>query len=109
MALLSTVLVDLFGRYLRNRAWPDFFLHLTGALTATLVAVGLTVLEIEVRPSLIVAGGIVVLLSGTAIVATVQDALTGYMVTAAGRALAVVLLTGGSSAGRGRGLGVGRR
>ena len=104
MALLSTVLVDLFGRYLRNRAWPDFFLHLTGALTATLVAVGLTVLEIEVRPSLIVAGGIVVLLSGTAIVATVQDALTGYMVTAAGRALEVVLLTGGIIAGVALGL-----
>ena len=52
-----------------------------------------------VRPSLLIATGIVVLLSGLSLVGTVQDAITGYNVTAAGRTMEVALLTAGLIAG----------
>jgi uncharacterized membrane protein YjjB (DUF3815 family) len=53
----------------------------------------------NVRPSLLIATGIVVLLSGLSLVGTVQDAITGYNVTAAGRTMEVALLTAGLIAG----------
>jgi uncharacterized membrane protein YjjP (DUF1212 family) len=99
VAFGSTALVDQLGRLLSRRGWPDFFLNLVGAFVATMVAVVLSALDTPVRPSLVVAGGIIVLLSGVALVATVQDAITGFLVTAAGRAVEVLLLTAGIVAG----------
>ncbi len=99
VAFASTALVDQLGRLLSRRGWPDFFLQVVGALVATMVAVVLNLLDLPVRPSLVVAGGIIVLLSGLGLVATVQDAITGFLVTAAGRAVEVLLLTAGIVAG----------
>jgi uncharacterized membrane protein YjjB (DUF3815 family) len=47
------------------------------------------------RPSLVVAAGITVLLSGLSVVGTVQDAISGYYVTAAGRVAEIALLSAG--------------
>lgn len=106
VAFGSTILVDQLGRLLRRQGWPDFFLHVVGAFVATLVAVGLTALDADVRPSLVVAGGIIVLLSGLGIVATVQDAITGFFVTASARFGEVILLTAGIITGVALGLQV---
>ena len=95
IAFCTTALVDQLGRLLRRRGWPDFYLHVVGALTATLVAVVLNALDAPLRSSLVVAGGIIVLLAGVALVSTVQDAITGFLVTAAGRVTEVMLLTAG--------------
>ena len=46
-----------------------------------------------------VAAAITVLLSGLSVVSTVQDAITGYNVTAAGRTIEVSLMTAGLIAG----------
>ncbi|MFC7612635.1 threonine/serine exporter family protein [Actinokineospora soli] len=48
---------------------------------------------------MLVAAAITVLLSGLSVVATVQDAISGYNVTAAGRAMEVSLMTAGLIAG----------
>jgi hypothetical protein len=58
-----------------------------------LFAVG--VLPPGTQPSLVIAAGITVLLSGLSVVGTVQDAISSYYVTAAGRAAEIALLSAG--------------
>ncbi len=52
-----------------------------------------------IRPSQIIAAGVVVLLSGLSLVGSVQDAITGAPITAAARFFEVVMMTGGIIAG----------
>ncbi|GLZ32853.1 hypothetical protein Lesp02_50410 [Lentzea sp. NBRC 105346] len=96
-----TALIDRVGRLLNRRALPFFFQQLIGGALATgaALAVHATHLLPAIRPSLLVAVGIVVLLSGLALVSTVQDAISGYNVTAAGRTVETVLLSAGLIAG----------
>lgn len=55
----------------------------------------------DVRPSLVIATGIIILLAGMTFTGAVEDALTGYYLTATARLLEVGVLTGGIIAGRG--------
>ena len=108
-AFASTVVVDRVNAWLGARRVPDFFLNTVGAAIATAVAVGLVAADVGLRPSLVVAGGIVLLLPGVTLVGAVQDAITGYLVTAAARAFEVVLLTAGIVTGVALSLTVGER
>ena len=87
-----------------RRRIPSFYQRVAGALLATVVAQGLYVLDVPVSPSVIVAAGIVLLLSGITLVGAVQDAITGYYVTASARMFEALLLTGGIIAGVSLGL-----
>ncbi|MEU5694704.1 threonine/serine exporter family protein [Actinosynnema sp. NPDC020468] len=100
-AALVTAVVDRVGRLLNRRRLPFFFQQVVGGALATTVAVAIYATDLlpSVRPSLLVAVGIVVLLSGLSLVGTVQDAITGYSVTAAGRTVEAALLTAGLIAG----------
>jgi uncharacterized membrane protein YjjP (DUF1212 family) len=100
-AAIVTALIDRVGRLLNRRALPFFFQQLVGGALATSVALAMYATDLlpNVRPSLLIATGIVVLLSGLSLVGTVQDAITGYNVTAAGRTVEVALLTAGLIAG----------
>jgi uncharacterized membrane protein YjjP (DUF1212 family) len=51
--------------------------------------------DVPVRPSLVVAAGIVVLLAGLSLVGSAQDAISGFPITAAARAFEVLTLTAG--------------
>lgn len=101
LAALTTALVDRFGRVLNRAKTPFFFQQVAGAGVATGVAVlAWTFLDqhweiVSLGPSILVGTGIVVLLSGMALVGSVQDALTGYMVTATARLGDVLFLTAG--------------
>jgi uncharacterized membrane protein YjjP (DUF1212 family) len=104
VALFAAVIsaaVDRVGRLLNRRALPFFFQQVVGGALATAAAlalVGTGVLAHE-RPTVAVAAAITVLLSGLSVVSTVQDAITGYNVTAAGRTIEVSLMTAGLIAG----------
>ena len=101
-AAVITALIDRIGRLLNKRALPFFFQQLVGGALATgaaLAIVASEVLPTTVRPTLMVAAAITVLLSGLSVVSTVQDAITGYNVTAAGRTVEVSLMTVGLIAG----------
>ncbi|MFE2753793.1 threonine/serine exporter ThrE family protein [Actinosynnema sp. NPDC059335] len=100
-AAAVTALIDRVGRLLNRRELPFFFQQVVGGALATTVAMVMyaTGAAPSLRPSLLVATGIVVLLSGLSLVGTVQDAITGYNVTAAGRTVEVALLTAGLIAG----------
>lgn len=99
---LITAVIDRVGRLLNRRALPFFFQQVVGGALATGGALGLVasgVLPDYVRPTMVVAASITVLLSGLSVVSTVQDAITGYNVTAAGRTIEVSMMTAGLIAG----------
>jgi hypothetical protein len=75
---------------------------MVGGLTATVCTLGLFALgklPPGTEPSLVIAAGITVLLSGLSLMGTVQDAISGHVVTAAGRAVEIALLSAGLLAG----------
>ncbi|MGO3701866.1 MAG: threonine/serine ThrE exporter family protein [Candidatus Saccharimonadales bacterium] len=82
---------------------PAFFVQAAAALFATLTAgtvswamsAGYLDILSYINPTLIIIGGIVLLVSGMAIVAALQDAIDEYYLTASARLLKVTMLTGG--------------
>lgn len=79
---------------------PSFFSQIAGAFVTTVVAVVVSALaaaDVEpfagVQPAIIVASGIVLMLSGLTVVGAAQDAIDGFALTAAGRILDLTLQT----------------
>lgn len=105
-----TGLIDRTGRLLSRWGLPAFFQQVIGGMLATgstlaLFAAG--AFPPGTRPSLVVAASITVLLSGLSVVGTVQDAISGYYVTSAGRTAEIVLLSAGLLTGVVLGLKIG--
>jgi uncharacterized membrane protein YjjP (DUF1212 family) len=101
-AFVVSAVIDRLGRLLGRWGVAAFFLQLVGALVATVSTIGLLAvgaLPVGTQPSLVIAAGIIVLLSGLSVVGTVQDAISGYYVTAAARAMEIALLSAGLLAG----------
>jgi len=101
-AFAVTALIDRLGRLLGRFGVAPFFLQLIGGMVATvstLALFGVGALPAGTQSSLVIAAGITVLLSGLSVVGSVQDAISGYYVTAAGRAAEVGLLSAGLLAG----------
>ncbi|MER7079239.1 Uncharacterized membrane protein YjjP, DUF1212 family [Saccharopolyspora kobensis] len=98
-AALATALIDRIGRLLNKRALPFFFQQAVGGAVATSVAVTFYALGWLDNPQLAVAASIIVLLSGMTVVGSMQDAITGYNVTAAGRMAELALMSAGLIAG----------
>jgi uncharacterized membrane protein YjjP (DUF1212 family) len=79
---------------------PSFFSQIAGAFVITIVAVAVSALAgagiepfVGVRPSIIVAAGIILMLSGLTVVGAAQDAIDGFALTAGGRILDLTLQT----------------
>lgn len=97
-----TALIDRVGRLLNRRALPFFFQQVVGGLLATALALAVVasgLLPASITPTTMVAAALTVLLSGLSFVSTVQDAISGYNVTAAGRFVEVSMMTAGLIAG----------
>ena len=94
-------------RWLSHERIPTFFAQILSATLITLTAAGITWLDAAnvfswldgVNPTLIVIGGIIMLVAGLAIVGAVQDAIDEFYVTANARLLKVVMMTIGIVAG----------
>ncbi|MCI2422775.1 threonine/serine exporter family protein [Saccharopolyspora sp. K220] len=99
IAAAATALVDRIGRLLNRRALPFFFQQIVGGAIATSVALGCYSLGWLQNADLAVAASIIVLLSGMTVVGSMQDAVTGYNVTAAGRTAELGLMSAGLIAG----------
>lgn len=108
IAAFSTAVIDLLMHRVAKLGVSAFFGQMLGAMVATTVAVVLLAARDqfpgtswlwEIRPSLVVISGIVVLLAGSGVVAAAQDTLDGFYVTASARTYEVVLLTSGIVAG----------
>ncbi len=94
LAAVTTAVIDRLGRVMNRYGTPFFFQHVVGAMVATLVAVAAYLYGGQ-EPTTLVATGIVVLLSGMTLVGSVQDAVTGYMLTAVARLGEALFLTAG--------------
>lgn len=100
VAFLAACSAALVIRGLSKLHVPYFFLQATGALVVTAFAVatnwvgllGVPLFE-SARPSIVVATGIVLMLSGMQVVGAAQDAIDGFALTAVGRILDLALLT----------------
>jgi uncharacterized membrane protein YjjP (DUF1212 family) len=97
-AFAATALIDRLGRVLNRWGVAAFFQQVVGGLLVTLLTIALFAAGAfppGTRPALVVAAGITVLLSGLSVVGTVQDAISSYYVTSAGRVAEIALLSAG--------------
>jgi len=99
VGFVSTMAVYLVNRRLARSGIPDFFLSMVGGAVATGFATALVAVHLPASSSLVVAGGIMVLVPGYALVASVRDALTGYPISGAARGLEVLLTAAGIISG----------
>ncbi|CAL99811.1 uncharacterized membrane protein YjjP (DUF1212 family) [Saccharopolyspora erythraea NRRL 2338] len=99
IAAATAALIDRVGRVLNRRALPFFFQQAVGGAVATTIAMGCFATGLLPNPALAVAASIIVLLSGMTVVGSMQDAITGYNVTAAGRITELALMSAGLIAG----------
>jgi uncharacterized membrane protein YjjP (DUF1212 family) len=106
VAATAAMLVDLLRRRMGRRRLPAFYQQVAGGLLATLIAVGVTATPADVSPSLVISTSIVMLLAGVNFLGAIQDALTGFPLTAGARILEAFLATSGVVAGVSGGLQV---
>jgi uncharacterized membrane protein YjjP (DUF1212 family) len=91
-AFFAAVLGDSLAQGLAKRGVPEFYQFVLAAMPAAAIAVGLIKADIGVVPYAVVTGGLFALLPGRALVAAVQDGLTGFYLTASARLLEVFYL-----------------
>lgn len=99
IAFLSNLLISLLARQLSKRRVPDFFITASCAFVVTFIALLLDQFGVPIEPAIVVVGGILLLLPTGRLVSSVQDAINGFPVTAAGRFLSTVLTFGALVAG----------
>jgi uncharacterized membrane protein YjjB (DUF3815 family) len=97
--MVSTFALMYANRYLDRHRLPSFFQQVVGGFIAAAWALAAYVAVsnnfIEVQPSQLVAAGIIVLLAGLTLVGAIEDAITGFPVTSAGRGVETMVMTGG--------------
>jgi uncharacterized membrane protein YjjP (DUF1212 family) len=103
-AVVGAIGIDVLQRWLSRLRLPFFYQQVTGGLFATLLATLVVATGLSARPSQIVAAGIILLLAGVSFMGAVQDALTGFPLTASARCLEAMLATAGAVAGVSGGL-----
>jgi uncharacterized membrane protein YjjP (DUF1212 family) len=114
ITFLTGFAVDRLLVWASARRLPPFFSQLAAAALITLVATGVSALGshgvdilLGVDPTLIVVGGIILLVAGMTAVGAMQDAIDQFYVTASARFLEVAMMTGGIVLGIVAGLQVG--
>lgn len=107
VAAVAAIGVEILQRYLSRLRLPFFYAQVAGGLFATLLAVGVSALDVGVDPSLVITASIVMLLAGLGFIGAIQDALTGFYITAGARILEVMMSTVGVIVGVSGGLTVG--
>ncbi|MFF3246289.1 threonine/serine exporter ThrE family protein [Streptomyces sp. NPDC002870] len=94
-AAISAMLGDRLAWLCAGRGLPEFYQFVAAALPPAAMGVALTLSPLDVRASAVITGGLFALIPGRALVAGVQDGLTGFYITAAARLLEVGYLVVG--------------
>ncbi|MFI1487663.1 threonine/serine exporter ThrE family protein [Streptomyces sp. NPDC020747] len=89
-AAVGAMLGDRLAWLCAGRGLPEFYQFTVAATPAAAMGAALTIAHVDVRASAVITGGLFALLPGRALVAGVQDGLTGYYITAAARLLEVM-------------------
>ena len=104
LAFVAAVLIDRLQFRMARRRLPAFYRQVAGGAVATLIAVAARAADVSVDTSLVVTANIVMLLAGVGFMGALQDALTGFYVTAGARITEAMLATAGIIAGVSGGL-----
>jgi uncharacterized membrane protein YjjP (DUF1212 family) len=91
-AMLGAVLGDRLAWLCAGRGLPEFYQFVVAAMPPAAIGVALTLAHVDVKASAVITGGLFALLPGRALVAAVQDGLTGFYITASARLLEVMYL-----------------
>jgi uncharacterized membrane protein YjjP (DUF1212 family) len=91
-AALGAMLGDRLAWVCSGRGLPEFYQFLVAAMPPAAIGLALTLVQVDVEASAVITGGLFALLPGRALVAGVQDGLTGYYITASARLLEVMYL-----------------
>ncbi|WP_326803482.1 threonine/serine exporter family protein [Streptomyces sp. NBC_01788] len=89
-AALGAMLGDRLAWLCAGRGLPEFYQFTVAAMPPAALGVALTVGHVDVKASAVITGGLFALLPGRALVAGVQDGLTGFYITASARLLEVM-------------------
>ncbi|GHE87829.1 threonine/serine ThrE exporter family protein [Streptomyces fumanus] len=89
-ALLGAMLGDRLAWLCAGRGLPEFYQFAVAAMPPAAIGIALTLTHVEVKASAVITGGLFALLPGRALVAGVQDGLTGFYITASARLLEVL-------------------
>lgn len=108
LAFFASAGIEIIQRRMARLRLPFFYQQVTGGLFATLFAVAAAALHAPTDPSLIVSACIITLLAGLGFIGAIQDALSGFYITANARILEVFIATAGIVVGVSGGLSVGR-
>lgn len=89
-AAIGAMLGDRLAWLAAGRGLPEFYQFLVAATPPAAIGVTLNLAHSNLSASAVITGGLFALLPGRALVAGVQDGLTGYYITAAARLLEVM-------------------
>ncbi|MER5613002.1 threonine/serine exporter family protein [Streptomyces sp. NPDC002215] len=93
VAAVGAMLGDRLAWLCAGRGLPEFYQFVAAAMPPAALGVALTLTHwSDLQPSAVITGGLFALLPGRALVAGVQDGLTGFYITAAARLLEVMYL-----------------
>ncbi|WP_069768455.1 threonine/serine exporter ThrE family protein [Streptomyces sp. LUP30] len=98
-AMLGAMFGDRLAWLCAGRGLPEFYQFLVAAMPPAAIGIALTLSHVDVKASAVITGGLFALLPGRALVAGVQDGLTGFYITAAARLLEVMYFFVGIVAG----------
>ncbi|MFF1460511.1 threonine/serine exporter ThrE family protein [Streptomyces sp. NPDC058330] len=99
-AAAGAMLGDRLAWLFAGRGLPEFYQFMAAAMPPAAIGIALTLTHsTDIRPSAVITGGLFALLPGRALVAGVQDGLTGYYITAGARLLEVMYFFIGIVAG----------
>lgn len=108
LAFITSVVIMACSGWLQKHQLPVFFQNVFGGIIATVPAAITyhlaTQVGFSVRPSQVIASGIIVMLAGLTLVQSLQDGITGAPVTASARFFETLLFTGAIVAGVGIGI-----
>lgn len=91
-AAVGAMLGDRLAWLASGRGLPEFYQFVAAAMPPAAMGVALSLAGVGLQSSAVITGGLFALIPGRALVAGVQDGLTGYYITAAARLLEVVYL-----------------
>ncbi|MFD7771630.1 threonine/serine exporter ThrE family protein [Streptomyces sp. NPDC059787] len=98
-AAVGAMLGDRLAWLCAGRGLPEFYQFTVAAMPPAAIGVALTLAHADVKASAVITGGLFALLPGRALVAGVQDGLTGFYITASARLLEVLYFFVGIVAG----------
>ncbi|MFC7012525.1 threonine/serine exporter family protein [Streptomyces viridiviolaceus] len=89
-AMVGAMLGDRLAWLCAGRGLPEFYQFAVAAMPPAAMGIALTLAHVDVIASAVITGGLFALLPGRALVAGVQDGLTGFYITASARLLEVM-------------------